>query len=146
MTIKPEEVEEALGDYDANKPEEVNAKEQYIDSQKTHDPDWINGEFEGEVFLSTDGKNTVHVKAKDRAGRKAALEWAKAVYEGLREIYGTKQSQAVREYAKNGETQHLCNTHNTPMRERKGPHGTFYSHAKEMDGEWIYCKGEGWGK
>lgn len=58
------------------------------------------GDFSGEVFLSTDGKNTVHITANTKQGRKAGLVWAKAVYEGLRGAYGTKQAQAVKEYSK----------------------------------------------
>jgi hypothetical protein len=56
------------------------------------------GKFEGEVFLSTDGKNTVHVKSNTREGRKAGLEWAKEVYERLRVAYGTKQQLNVQTY------------------------------------------------
>lgn len=58
------------------------------------------GEFVGEIFLSTDGKNTVHIIAKTPQGRKAALVWAKAVYEGLRGSYGTKQQLNAETYNK----------------------------------------------
>lgn len=65
---------------------------------KQNDPDFGfldeidgEGEFEGELFLSTDGKNTVHIKASTKDGREKALKWAKKVYEGLRSTYGTKQ-------------------------------------------------------
>ena len=50
-----------------------------------------DNDFTGEVFLSTDGKHTVHVKASTKEGRKAALNWAKLVYEGIKSNYGTKQ-------------------------------------------------------
>ena len=58
------------------------------------------GEFESEVWLSTDGKHTVHVTAKDEQGRKAAGAWAVVVYDKLKERYGTKQGQAKMEYSK----------------------------------------------
>ena len=78
------------------------------------DADWIkdnmketpvesSGEFEGELFLSTDGKNTVHIKASNPSGRTAGLRWAKEVYDKLLITYGTKQGQAVKEYNKEPE-------------------------------------------
>ena len=74
------------------------------------------GDFEGEVYLSTDGKNTVHIKSSTKDGRRAGLSWAKAVYDRLRNTYGTKQSQSVREYAKEGQPDlgrcKICNTPN----------------------------------
>jgi len=57
-------------------------------------------DFEGEVWLSTDGKHTVRVLAKNSESRAIALNWAKEVYEKIVERYGTKQAQAVKEYAK----------------------------------------------
>ena len=57
--------------------------------------------FEGEVYLSTDGKHTVHVKASTQEGRKAALAWAKAAYDRIRFTYGTKQEANKKTY--NGE-------------------------------------------
>lgn len=42
--------------------------------------------------------------------------------------------------------QHMCIMHNVIMKERQGKHGVFYSHATQMDNDWVYCKGEGWGK
>ena len=58
------------------------------------------GEFEGELYLSTDGKNTVHVKSSTPEGRKAALKWAKLVYEGVKSNYGTKQQLNIETYNK----------------------------------------------
>jgi hypothetical protein len=58
------------------------------------------GGFEGEVWLSTDGKHTVHTKAETSDGRKNAWIWQKKVYQYLLENYGTKQAQAVKEYNK----------------------------------------------
>lgn len=57
------------------------------------------GSFEGEIWLSTDAKNTVRVKATTADGRKAGLAWAKAVYDRLLFSYGTKQSVSRKEYS-----------------------------------------------
>jgi len=62
-----------------------------------------SGEFEGELFLSSDGKNTVHIKASTKEGRKAGLTWAKSLYDKLMHTYGSKQSISVKEYAKEGQ-------------------------------------------
>jgi len=56
-----------------------------------NEPEWITGSFEGEVWLSTDGKNTVRILAKDEAGRLSGLMWAKKTYEELIAKYKTKQ-------------------------------------------------------
>ena len=37
-----------------------------------------------------------------------------------------------------------CAIHNLPMKERKGPTGTFFSHATQLpNGKWTYCSGKG---
>jgi len=56
--------------------------------------------FEGEIWLSTDGKLTVRMKAETPEGRFAGAKWAKDTYEAIVKRYGTKQAQAVREYKK----------------------------------------------
>ena len=51
---------------------------------KAEDPEWIDAEgqdikeapFEFEMYLSTDGKHTVHVKADTRKGRTQAIAYA----------------------------------------------------------------------
>jgi len=57
-----------------------------------------DGKFTGEVFLSTDGKNTVHIISDTQDGRKAGLAWAKEVYDRLKEAYGTKQQLNMNTY------------------------------------------------
>ena|SRR3990167_3956508 len=39
----------------------------------------------------------------------------------------------------------FCELHKVEMKERQGKYGKFYSHAKELDGTWVYCTGRGWG-
>ena len=59
-----------------------------------------SAEFEGELWLSSDMKNTVHVKANTREGRKIALAWAKEVYDRVIAAYGTKQKTNAETYNK----------------------------------------------
>ena len=48
--------------------------------------------YEFELFLSTDGKQTVHVKAFDAAGKRKALTVATETYDYILARYGTKQN------------------------------------------------------
>lgn len=48
------------------------------------------GEFEGEVYFSTDGKHTVHAKSSTPEGRESGLGWAFKAYERIVEKLGTK--------------------------------------------------------
>lgn len=48
------------------------------------------GKFTGEIWLSTDGKHTVHVIADTPDGRKAGGEWAVKAYQWIVEQLGTK--------------------------------------------------------
>lgn len=36
-----------------------------------------------------------------------------------------------------------CEIHKTKMKQREGKFGVFYSHAKEVEGQWMYCSGLG---
>lgn len=58
----------------------------------------LSGNFEGEVWLSTDGKHTVRIKANTEEDRKQALIWAKKVYEAVVARYGTKQALNAKTY------------------------------------------------
>lgn len=44
------------------------------------------------------------------------------------------------------ELQAFCKIHNVEMKRREGKYGEFWSHAKQIDGEWVYCSGKGFGK
>lgn len=105
---------------------------EYIEEEK--------GEFEGSVFLSTDGKQTVSIKANTKDGRKAGLFWAKAVYDKLIITYGTKQRQAVKEYSKPAEAtdENFCQIHKIVMREFTKNGRSWYSHK---NGE-AWCNGK----
>ena len=70
-------------------------KEMDIDKKMIPEEDnW----FEGEVFLSTDGKHTVHFRAGTDKGRSEGGKWAKDVFDAILSKYGTKQAQAAQEY------------------------------------------------
>lgn len=56
-----------------------------------------------EVFMSTDGKHTVHVTTDDPTSRHEAVKKAMEMYDYVLARYGTKQAQAVKEYG-NGKT------------------------------------------
>jgi len=46
--------------------------------------------FTGEIWLSTDGKHTVHIAADTAAGRKAGGKWAVEAYKWIVKELGTK--------------------------------------------------------
>lgn len=123
---------------------------------KDEDADWIkdnvtdpivdtDDEFEGEVWFSTDGKNTVRVKANTKAGRKQALIWGHAVYERLLSTYKTKQALNAKVYANgNGEKKLVCDFCGQPAVEREGVskagkpyHGIFCSSEDKNHTKWI---------
>ena len=99
------------------------------------DQDWIDAhldepiteqseDFEGVVFLSTDGKHTVSFTAKTTAGRYSGLKWSKKIFDRLMEVYGSKQQQSVKEYKKaeaTGEDLGVCPKCGAPnKRSQKG--------------------------
>jgi hypothetical protein len=106
------------------------------------EPNWIKdnleenvadgGEFEATLFMSTDNKHTVSIKASTPEGRKAGLRWAKAVYEKLKYTYGTKQEANVKTYQKTKEQienpEAWCEIHKTEMRQFSKNGKSWYSH------------------
>lgn len=95
--------------------EELNKEEREEVEEIFDDIEGRTAQFEGEIWLSTDGKHTVRVKAETPRGRKIGGKWAFDLYQRLVEELGTKQAQAVREYSKennksNGKikAEHIC--------------------------------------
>lgn len=79
-------------------------KDKDIDEVLDEIGDSDNG-YDFELFLSTDGKCTVHVTADKETNsvvKKRAMVKCIEVFEYIKERFGTKQAQAVREYGKNG--------------------------------------------
>lgn len=103
--IEEEEFEEEIEDV-LSEPERKEAEK--IANNLSDNSEWIEkpierlpsiiGDYEVEMFLSTDGKHTVRVKVVDPASRREAIEKATGLYDYIKERYGTKQAQAVREY------------------------------------------------
>jgi len=88
------------------------------------------GEFEGEIYLSTDGKHTVHIKANTKDGRKAGGEWALKVYEGIANRLGTKPKMWGDVMKKKESTEPYTGPHcpkcKGEMVLRDGKYGKFY--------------------
>jgi hypothetical protein len=100
-----------------------------------------------ELFLSSDGKHTVHVAAETPDKMIELLPQAKLVYEAVVRAYGgkgqPKQVMANGEAHANGESAEaapLCPVHKTPMAYREGRYGAFWScPTRTSDGEWCNC-------
>jgi hypothetical protein len=111
-----------------------------------------------ELFLSTDGKHTVHVSADTVEQMAVLVPHAKTLYQDVLATYGTKAqmwgdaiqhkgnsaSQPV--VGKRADTvaqardlvAPLCPAHQTPMTYRKGRYGDFWScHTRKPDGHWC---------
>jgi hypothetical protein len=104
-----------------------------------------------ELYLSSDGKHTVHVAAETTAQMDTLAPYAKALYADVLKQYGTKPQ--LWEAAKNGQaaarsngagatgmraTAPQCPKHHTPMRYRQGRYGDFWScPTKLTDGTWC---------
>ena len=103
-----------------------------------------------ELFLSSDGKHTVHVTGEGADELFKALPQAKMLYEAVVKAYGAKvsaHSDTANGKAENGNghvKDHgeapLCPVHNTPMAYREGKYGAFWSCPTRMpDGNWCNC-------
>jgi len=114
-----------------------------------------------ELFLSTDGKHTVHVSADTPEQMTALVPKAKALYQEVLAEFGTKGqvSQASlngngNQHSGNGQAQVSkridtvaqaqaavtphCPMHQTPMRYRQGRLGPFWScPTRKPDGRWC---------
>jgi len=101
-----------------------------------------------ELYLSSDGKHTVHVSAETPAKMNELAPYAQALYQKILGKYGTKPQ--LWEAAKNGQSNgHApqdaqststprCPEHNRPMKHRKGRFGEFWScPTRQPDGSWC---------
>lgn len=68
-----------------------------MDATTDRVPD-VAGDYELEIYLSTDGKHTVHGKATTTAGKERMFKAITRTYDEIVVRYGTKQAQAKREY------------------------------------------------
>lgn len=105
-----------------------------------------------EIFLSSDGKHTVHLSASSVEESERLLPSAMALYNAIVEKLGTKPSlwepvmngkrgrseSNGHEVAGNGTGGPLCPEHRTPMTLQRGKFGNFWScHQKDELGQWC---------
>lgn len=110
-----------------------------------------------ELFLSTDGKHTVHISAETPEKLAALVPAAKALYQQVLTEYGAK-GQTARNGQGNGQAfgkridtpaaaqvavAPYCPVHQAPMALRNGKWGPFWScNRKSADGSWCKVKQE----
>ena len=104
-----------------------------------------------ELYLSSDGKHTVHVSAETPAQMNELAPYARGLYERVLQQYGTKPQlwEAARNGQANGQTPAAkesapavphCPEHQTPLKYRKGRFGSFWScPTRQPDGSWCTC-------
>jgi hypothetical protein len=109
-----------------------------------------------ELYLSSDGKHTVHVTAETREQMEELAPYARSLYERVLKQYGTKPQMweaarsgqgnghvtAEKRSTANGAASHagapLCPEHERPMAYRQGRFGAFWScPTKRPDGTWC---------
>lgn len=108
----------------------------------------VDASFEGEVWLSTDGKHTVHIKSSTEEGRKAGGEWAIEVYRKLEERLPTRIGLATKQAAQRApqsttEAQKTCAIHGVVMESAISAktNKRYWSHKDEMG---RICFGNGY--
>jgi transposase-like protein len=108
-----------------------------------------------DLFLSSDGKHTVHVSAETPEELAELAPKAKALYEKIIESYGNKAQmwqlaidkeparlKNAREIPARAENSSgmapICPMHNKPMKMRQGKYGSFWSCAvRNPNGLWC---------
>ncbi len=93
-----------------------------------------------QVILSTDGKMTIIGTTDDQAMAKSVFGWAKATYDRVVEVYGTKADlyQKANGHGNGHENLPVCGVHHVQMTLVNGRKGDFWScHEKNPDGSWC---------
>lgn len=106
-----------------------------------------------DLYLSTDGKSTVHVSANTPEELNELAPAAKALYENILKCYGNKAQMWEAAMKANAQLPPLrgqrpaspvdtdaplCPVHGKPMRQRQGKFGSFWScNQKEPNGKWC---------
>ncbi len=104
-----------------------------------------------ELFLSTDGKNTVHISSETKEEMDKLVIYAKSLYKDIVSELGTK-AQMWAEF--NGKDSHKfmpqgtnrtdvprCPVHNQLLKKRNGQFGSFWSCGTRLDdGTWCSYK------
>ena len=144
-----------MDNYEENVPQEQGSTAEdfgeYFEAEEKKTAE-INPEakFEGEIFFSTDGKHTVHAKADNAEGRKAALDWAFRAYKQVLGNFGTKADMWSGNMNGNGKAKvdaPICKYHNKPMSWKEGvskttgkPYAFWSCTEKTADGIWCDYK------
>ena len=98
-----------------------------------------------ELYLSSDGKHTVHVAAETAEEMHALLPQAKRLYEAVVQTYGTKAQMWQRSDGERHDREAhpeapVCPMHGVPMAYRHGRRGPFWScPTRQEDGSWCPC-------
>ena len=110
-----------------------------------------------EVYLSSDGKHTIHLSVSDRQEMDRMFPYAKALYQKIISSLGTKpqlwdgvmngkKHTNGQSYGKRIDTVEqvqdqvapICPVHQTPMKLRDGEYGQFWSCGRRnQDGNWC---------
>jgi hypothetical protein len=95
--------------------------------------------YELELFLSTDGKHTVHTTIPAGADINEALRKTTFVYDQIKEKYGLQPQRTFSKPAAAPQTPGLmCRRHNVPMRMNKN------NKPYHRDEERGFCNGRGY--
>ena len=99
-----------------------------------------------ELYLSSDGKHTVHVGADTPEEMVKLLPQAQHIYDAVVRKYGTKarmwhqagKGATVESKPANGVKAPICPIHNRPTAYRMGPRGNFWSCPTRLpEGGWC---------
>src|SRR4030042_2818963 len=101
-----------------------------------------------EIFLSSDGKNTLHLQSESTQDLNKDLPYAKQLFKKMLEEYGTKKEQwapvmgngKANQLTEEDSNQNpLCSIHQERMVLKTGRFGQFMACPIKVDGEW--CRG-----
>jgi len=96
-------------------------------------------DFKLELFLSSDGKHTVHLETDTKEQRDEGIPYAKALYKKIIEEFGTKQSLNKSTYNDDGvKGEGWCDIHKVQMKKYTKEGRSWYSH---MVSEGVWCNG-----
>lgn len=102
-----------------------------------------------EIFLSSDGKNTVHVQASTVEEMDKQLPYTERLFRSILEKFGTKAEMWK---SQNGEEKHdrvsqkvsgdkICQLHQVILVERQGIYGKFFAcPSRDQNGNWCSTK------
>ena len=106
-----------------------------------------------EIYLSSDGKNTLHLSAENTKELAKNLPFAKQLFRKMLDEYGTKVAMWSSVMNGNGKSKEkpkqenlphpapICSVHGKALEYKEGPYGWFWSCTTRLEnGRW--CKAE----